>query len=468
MNKPEAAKIDTQAAQPGSADGDMQSSDTSPDRQAAATPAASTPDAPATPGDTPRSDAEHDNDQKANQGAVTPAPQAQAAKAAPKSETPKEPKVMVAPMAQPARIKPRHRAVMASFFVVVLLPLLFAAWYLYARALDQYVSYVAFTVRSEDVSSASDLLGGLSAFGSGGSEDTDILYEFIQSRELVSIIDDEIDLRSIYAASYETDPYFSFDPEGTIEDLAEYWSRVVKIFYDSGTGLIEVRVHAFHPQTAKDIAERIFDRSSAMINDLSADARADATRYASEELDFAVERLKEARQAITEFRSRNQIVDPAAEIGGQTGLMSALQTKLSDALITFDLLRESAGANDPRMAQAELRIQVIRERIEEERLKYGADSSDERNFSTLVGEYERLAVEREFAEQTYLAALAALDSAKIEAQRQSRYLAAYIKPTLAERAEYPQKALMLGVLGAFLLFTWAIGVMIFYAIKDRR
>ncbi|SEV88927.1 capsular polysaccharide transport system permease protein [Aliiroseovarius sediminilitoris] len=376
--------------------------------------------------------------------------------------------VKTAPMARPARFKSRHRVVLISFVVAVIFPLLIGAWYLYARALDQYVSYVAFTVRSEDVSSATDILGGLSAFGTGGSEDTDILYEFIQSRELVKLIDEEIDLRAIYSAGYETDPVFSFNDGGTIEDLANYWSKVVKIFYDSGTGLIELRVHAFDANTAKDIAERIFSRSSDMINDLSADARADATRYATEELEFAVERLKAARQAVTQFRSRNQIVDPEAEIGGQAGLMTALQTKLSDALIAFDLIRESAGTNDPRMAQAELRIEVIRERIEEERLKYGADDNDDRDFSTLVGEYERLAVEREFAEQTYLAALAALDSAKIEAQRKSRYLAAYIKPTLAERAEYPQRMLLLGVFGAFLGFIWAIGVLIFYAIKDRR
>ncbi|WP_289043993.1 sugar transporter [uncultured Aliiroseovarius sp.] len=372
------------------------------------------------------------------------------------------------PLARPARLRPRHKVLLASFFIVVAFPLLIATWYLYSRAQDQYVSYVAFAVRSEDVSAATDLLGGLNAFGSAGSEDTDILYEFIQSRELVNLIDKEIDLRSIYNAGADIDPFFTFNEDGTIEDLTNYWSDVVRIFYDSGTGLIELRVHAFDPATAKQIAELIFSKSSDMINDLSADARADATRYAREELDSAEERLKTARQAVTEFRSRNQIVDPAAEIGGQSGLMAALQTKLSDALIAFDLLRDSGGPNDPRMAQAELRIKVIRERIQEERRKYGADGKNEQDFSSLVGEYERLAVEREFAEKTYLAALAAYDAAKIEAQRKSRYLAAYIKPTLAERAEYPQRLLLLTVVGAFLGFVWAIGALVFYAIKDRR
>lgn len=355
-----------------------------------------------------------------------------------------------------------------SFLAFVALPIILSTWYLYARANDQYASYVAFTIRSENTVQASELLGGLTAFGSGGSEDADILYEFIQSRELVEIIDRELDLRSIYSKFEIEDPIFSFDSDGTIEDLTKYWSRMVKIFYDSSTGLLELRVHAFDPHTAKMIAERIFEDSSALINNLNASAREDATKYARQELDDAVERLKAAREAMTTFRSRNQVVDPSAEIGAQTGLVTALQAKLSDALISYDVLSESAGPSDPRLAQVELRINVIRERIEEERLKYVVRDSDESSFSSLVGEYERLAVDREFAEQSYLIARASYDAAQKEAQRKSKYLAAYIKPTLAERAEYPQRILVLGLIGVFLLFVWAVAVLIYYAIKDRR
>ena len=372
------------------------------------------------------------------------------------------------PMAQAAKLRSRHRRLIISFFVAVLAPLIVAAWYMYTRAQDQYVSYVAFAVRSEDVSSNLDLFGGIGALGSGTSEDTDILYEFIQSRELVRSADSELDLRKIYSETYGIDPVFSFNRDGTIEDLASYWKNMVKIFYDSGTGLIELRVHAFNPDDAKKVSEYIFTRSSAMINELSAIAREDATRYAREELDRSVARLRAARQAVTEFRSRNQIVDPAAEIGAQTGLLTALETKLSDALITFDLLKDSAGENDPRLEQAVLRIEVIRQRIDEERQKFTSSDSEGKNYSTLVGEYEGLAVDREFAEQAYLAALASYDSALIEAQRKSRYLAAYIKPTLAERPEYPKRMIVVALIGGFLFFAWSIGALIYYAIKDRR
>ena len=77
-------------------------------------------------------------------------------------------------------------------------------------------------------------------------------------------------------------------------------------------------------------------------------------------------------------------------------------------------------------------------------------------------------MDREFAEQSYTAALSAFDGAQAEAQRQSRYLAAYIKPTLAEEAEYPQRAMLLGLTALFLTLLWSILALIYYSLRDRR
>ena len=65
-------------------------------------------------------------------------------------------------------------------------------------------------------------------------------------------------------------------------------------------------------------------------------------------------------------------------------------------------------------------------RIAAERQKLGFDSGGGVGtaFADLVGEYERLVVDREFAEQSYVSALAAYDSARGDAKRQNRYLAA--------------------------------------------
>ena len=68
----------------------------------------------------------------------------------------------------------------------------------------------------------------------------------------------------------------------------------------------------------------------------------------------------------------------------------------------------------------------------------------------------------------YLAARAAHDAALAEAQRQSRYLATWLPPTVPERADHPQRALNLAMLAGLLVGVWSILVLAAYAIRDRR
>ncbi|MFQ5438510.1 MAG: sugar transporter [Paracoccaceae bacterium] len=374
------------------------------------------------------------------------------------------------PIAGPAAMKFRHYWLVASFVFMVLIPTGIGVMYLQIVAADQYASTVGFSVRKAEGATPADLLGGIvGVSSSGGSSDTDVLYEYIQSQNLVSRIDKQLDLRAIYSKP-DFDPVFAFDPNGSIEDLLDYWGRMIKIHYDAGTGLIEIRVNAFDPNDAQDVALAIFRESSIMINRLSAIARDDATRYSKLDLDEAVSRLKVARQAVTEFRSRTQIVDPSADIQGQMGLLNMLQQQQAQALIELDLLRESLQPSDPRIEQASRKISVIEVRIAEERRKFGvgSDGKGDQAYASLISEYEGLVVEREFAERSYLAALTAFDSAKAEAQRQSRYLAAYVEPTLAETAEYPKRVTDAALIAMFLFLSWSILSLIFYSIKDRR
>jgi capsular polysaccharide transport system permease protein len=367
-------------------------------------------------------------------------------------------------------MKLRHFGLVTSFVLAVVVPTLAALFYLFAIAKDQYTSSVGFAVRSEEISTALGLLGGLSSLSGASSSDTDILYQYIRSQELVQLVDTQLDLRRIYSKS-GFDPVFTFDPEGSIEDLTKYWQRMVKVFYDNGTGLIELRVHAFDAADAKAVADAIFSDSADMINQLSAAARQDATRYASEELDRATERLTAARVALTQFRSRAQVVDPTADIQSQMGLLNTLQQQQAAAMIELSLLRETARPGDPRLEQGERRIAVIEAMIADERRKFGvggATGSNGMDLSTLVGEFERLTVEREFAERSYVVALTAYDNALAEAQRKSRYLAAYMGPTTAEKALYPQRLLLVGLTFALTLLLWSIALLIYYSVRDRR
>ena len=204
----------------------------------------------------------------------------------------------VKPPARASKFRWRHALALLSFLIFVAGSATVSAWYLWTRAADQYASYMGFSVRAEDpMPSVASLLGPLDLGGSS-TPDADILYEFIQSQELVLRVNEKLDLAAIWSkVDPQLDPVFAYRTGGSIEDLLGHWVRKVKVVYDSGNGLIELRVLAFEPQDAKAIAEAILEESTKLINELSAIAREDAIGYARDELDKSVERLKTARAA---------------------------------------------------------------------------------------------------------------------------------------------------------------------------
>lgn len=382
-----------------------------------------------------------------------------------------QPVVQIRPLAPQAGMRRRHRRLVLSFFVLVLMPLAAAIFYLWFVAQDQYASTTGFTVRREEGGSSADLLGNLSQFaGGGGTRDSDVLYEFIQSQGIVQAIDERLDLRSLYSTHWPADPLFALWPDSSIEDLLWYWQRMVRISYDQSTGLIELRVLAFEPEVAQVIGEEIVAESQAMINALNAAARDDLMRYAEADLDNAVARLKAAREAMTLFRTRTQIVDPNADLQGQMGVVNFLQQQLAEALIELDDVSETTTRTDPRVVNLTRRIAAIRTRIAQERESFANQSvaGVEEDYPTLMSEYEGLVVDREYAERAYTAALTSLDVARNNIARQSRYLAAYVQPTLPQTPEYPQRFVLSLLAGLFLVLAWSIMALVYYSLRDRR
>lgn len=368
-----------------------------------------------------------------------------------------------------ARLRPRHYVTIISFVLLFLLPTIVWNAYLYLRAADQYHSIVAFTVRSEEMQTSLDLFEVFAGGGvTDGASDTDVLFEFIQSQQLVEKLDRDLDLRTIYNKA-EGDPIFALGEATSIEDLVDYWPWMVDISYDSGIGLIEVTAKAFTPEDANAIATAILEESTLLINRLSEAAREDAIRFAALDLEEAEQRLRDIRREVSVFRNQNQIVDPSGDVEMEQGVISVMEQELAQALITLAELRDFAPPGDPRIVTAERRVRAIEAQIAAERSDLGAGGAAPAGdqLSMVIGRFEELLVDREFAEQSYVAAQAAHDTARAEARRQTRYLAPYVEPTVSQAPQYPQR-LLLGSLGAmFLLIGWGIVVLVAYNVRDR-
>ncbi len=376
----------------------------------------------------------------------------------------------IRPTARPARRQTRHRGLLLSILIIVGLPVLLTTVYLTVFAKDQYASKVGFTIRQEETSTASELMGGLSSIlGAGAQSHADLLFEFVQSQEIVQRISEEFDLVGHYSANWPYDPIFSLWPDASIEDVVWFWGRMVRVTFDKASGLMLVQVRAHDPETAQVIARLIVRKSEEMINRLNSTARMDAMRHAQADLEAALERLRAAREALAEFRARTQIVDPQADVQARMGVLSNLQQQLAEALVEHDLLSQTTDANDPRLRQLTRRIEAIRTRIRDERQSFTQldVTIDDTDYPRLIAQFESLQVDQVFAESTYQAALTAMDAARSNASRQNLFLANFIQPTLAQRSQYPQTTLLISLSFFFSLMFWAILALVFYSLRDR-
>lgn len=389
-----------------------------------------------------------------------------AVKLAPQPAPPEELKT-VSELTLPKRRKLRHLMLKLSFLLLVVVPVAISAAYLYLRAADQYHSDAAFSVRSEEAQNPLDIMGAFTQSAGSSAPDSEILNDFILSQTLVQIVDERLGLSGIYN-KHQEDIIFSLGEERSIEDKLDYWARMVSLAIDTNSGVLEIQVRAFTPEEAHMVATEIIDRSAELVEDLSRIAREDAMRFTLQDVEKAEERLKDIRTKVRAFRTQYQIIDPEADVESQVGIVAALQAQLAESLIELQTIDSNSQGTDPRLPSIQRRVDAIREQIANERNSVSNQSPDGKSLSELIGEYEELLVDLEFAQNAYVAALAAEEQARIEANRRARYLAVHIPPTLAEDSLYPLRELLLLVIFACCFAAWSILVMIYYNIRDRR
>ena len=81
--------------------------------------------------------------------------------------------------------------------------------------------------------------------------------------------------------------------------------------------------------------------------------------------------------------------------------------------------------------------------------------------------YEDLQTEQGFAEKAYLSTLASMERARVDADRQQRYLAVFISPSVPEDALYPERLhwIIIITLGSFIV--WGISSLTMAGIRDH-
>jgi len=289
----------------------------------------------------------------------------------PTKRQPQGPPAAVVLGADPALAQPRHWFAGFGFILLVVAPTLLAAVYLTITAADRYGSRVAFSIRSNQASAPLEILGAVTQIGNSSVlTDGQVLYDFIRSQQIVETIAAQLPLEDYYNRAPD-DWVFSLASGEPIEDLVDYWNRMIDVSLDPATGILAVEARAFTPAEAQTVATHILAASSDLVNRLSDTAREDAVRHASIELRAAEERLRSIRTRLRKFRDIEQEVDPSQNAKVAIGLVASLEEELSQARVQLGLLRGALDDSAPRIVLLQRRVDSLEARIAAERTRLG-------------------------------------------------------------------------------------------------
>ena len=119
----------------------------------------------------------------------------------------------------------------------------------------------------------------------------------------------------------------------------------------------------------------------------------------------------------------------------------------------------------PQIQALESRAAALKRQVGKERDRLANTHSTD--LTSLIDRYQPLVLEEELAKQRYASALSSLEAAQAEAQRQQRYLIAFVAPQLPDEATEPRRAWMVATVFASSLLIYGIGGLLWSAVKDH-
>lgn len=362
----------------------------------------------------------------------------------------------------------RRRQVLLLFtrlFVFVLLPTLLAGYYFYRIATPVYATYSEFVIQSAEPQSKSPggLGGLLSGTGFASSQDANAVQGYLQSREAMLRLEDDVGFREHFQ-NPAIDPLQRLEPNATLEETYDIYSRFVKISHDPSEGLIRMEVMAMDPQTAAAWANQLIKYAEEQVDQLTKRMRDNQMEDAKTGYDEAQAQLSEAQQRLITLQEKFQVLNSTAEINLITQQIAALDGQLLQERLSLAQMEANTNPNAARMDPVKQRISTLESQIEDLRNQMTEAAPGSSSLAEVQGQLLIAQADVETRQTILAQALQSMETARVEAGRQVRYLLVSVSPTAPDEPAYPRAfentlVTLLILLGIYLLISMTTAIL---------
>ncbi|WP_295953191.1 hypothetical protein [Rhodoferax sp.] len=370
---------------------------------------------------------------------------------------------------QPSRsLVARIKGINKLFAATVLLPTALAVLYFGLIASDVYISESRFVVRSPQKQASAGIGALLQGAGfSRSADDTYSVHDYITSRDALKQLNASFGLTNIYG-SPSVDIFSRFAPLGTDENfeaLHHYYQKHINVEVDASSSISTLKAYAYTAADAHRINEKLLELSERLVNQLNERGRQDMIKFATAEVDIAEAKAKAATLAVSKFRGQKGVFDPERQSALQLQLVSKLQDELISTKTQLVQIRALTPDN-PQIPSLQKRVDTLQSEINSETAKVAGDGGQ--SLSNTSADYERLSLERLFADKQLGAAMASLEQARNDAQRKQFYLERIVQASLPDVATEPRR--VRSILATLLigLITWSILTMLLAGVREHQ
>ncbi|WP_296910689.1 hypothetical protein [Polaromonas sp.] len=364
-------------------------------------------------------------------------------------------------------VKKRLSRVNRLFLLTVFLPTVLATIYFGLIASDVYVSESRFVVRSPDKQMGSGLGALLKGAGfSRAQDDSYTVHDYVLSRDALKEINDKLGVGKAFSSS-QVDLFSRFgglDFDVSFEALHRYYQKKVEMLQDSVSSISTLTVRAYTAQDAVGINQKLLELSEALVNRMNERGRQDLIRSAALEVSNAETKAKAAGLALSAYRTAKGVVDPERQATAQLQQIAKLQDELIATKTQLAQLKAFTPQN-PQIPAMQLRAKTLQSEMD---IETGKVTGDGRSLSNKAADYQRLALEREFADKQLGSAMASLELARNEAQRKQVYIERIVQPSQPDLAMEPRR--LRSILATFVLglVAWGILSMLLAGVREHQ
>ena len=168
--------------------------------------------------------------------------------------------------------------------------------------------------------------------------------------------------------------------------------------------------------------------------------------------------------ALSGYRNRQGVIDPERQATAQLQQVAKIQDELLATTTQLAQIK-SLAPKSPQIPMLENRTKTLRVEMDKETFKV---TGDQKSLSGKAAEFQRLSLDLDFANKQLSSALASLESARNEAQRQQVYLERIAQPSLPDVAQEPRRMRSVAATLILSLVAWGIASMLIAGVREHQ